>query len=64
MIHYQQKYKSRAGYVKLEYGRYADHFILFLDSNLEGAKHFKEKLSTFPAKDWNLQLNESKTKIS
>jgi hypothetical protein len=48
----------------MEYVRYADDFILFLDSNLETANSFKEKLSKYISNELNLQLNETKTKIT
>jgi group II intron reverse transcriptase/maturase len=61
---YPQKDKARTKYLKMEYVRYADDFILFLDSDLETAYGFKEKLSKYLSNELNLKLNETKTKIT
>jgi group II intron reverse transcriptase/maturase len=61
---YPQKDKARTNYLKMEYVRYADDFILFLDSNLETANGFKDKLSKYLSNELNLQLNETKTKVT
>lgn len=61
---YPQKDKARTNYLKMEYVRYADDFILFLDSDHETAQSFKEKLSKYLSDELNLQLNETKTKIT
>lgn len=61
---YPQKDRARTNYLKMEYVRYADDFILFLDSNFETAQSFKEKLSKYLSDELNLQLNETKTKIT
>ena len=61
---YPQKDKARTNYLKMEYVRYADDFVVYLDSNLETALIFKEKLSKFLSDELNLQLNETKTKVT
>ena len=61
---YPQKDKSRTNFLKLEYVRYADDFILFVDGNLEQTKYFKDKLKTFIKDELQLELNELKTKIT
>lgn len=61
---YPQKDRSRTNHFGMEYVRYADDFILFLDSNLATAEGFKEKLSRYLTEGLNLQLNETKTKVT
>jgi len=56
--------KAKTNYLKMEYVRYADDFVLFLDSKLETALFFKEKVSNFLFDELKLQLNETKTKIT
>ena len=60
---YPQKDRRRTRYEKIWYVRYADDFILFCDTSLEKAWEYKEKLSSF-IRDLNLELNETKTKIT
>lgn len=60
---YPPKDRRITRYEKIWYVRYADDFILFCDTSLEKAREYKEKLSRF-IRDLNLELNETKTKIT
>lgn len=61
---YPQKDKSRTNYLKLQYIRYADDFLLLCDTNYKTAVDFKHKLVTFIKERLNLETNLDNTLIT